>query len=73
MANEKVKKPGIFSRIAQFFRNYRSEVRKITWSSKKDVIKNTAVCLVVLAAAAILLAVIDFGASSLIDLLGKIA
>ena len=73
MATEKEKKPGIFKRIAQFFRNYKSEVRKITWSSKQDVIKNTAVCLVVLVAAAALIFLLDFGASSLIDLLGKIA
>ena len=73
MATEKEKKPGIFSRIVQFFRNYKSEVRKITWSSKQDVIKNTAVCLVVLAATAALIFLLDFGASKIIDLLGKIA
>ncbi|HBE13586.1 MAG TPA: preprotein translocase subunit SecE [Clostridiales bacterium] len=73
MANEKVQKRGFFSKVKQFFRNYKSEIKKITWSSKTDVVKNTAVVLVVMVAAAIVIALLDFGASTLIDLLGKIA
>jgi preprotein translocase SecE subunit len=59
----------LFSKIG----SYKSEIKKITWSSKTDVVKNTAVVLVVMVAAAIVIALLDFGASTLIDLLGKIA
>ncbi len=50
MANEK-KKPNIFKRIfgaiGKFFKDTVAEVKKVVWPSKKQVINNTAVVLVV--------------------------
>ena len=57
MANEenKVAKPekkkkrnGLFSRIAKWFREQRSELKKVVWPTKSQVINNTVVALTVM-------------------------
>lgn len=46
MAEEtKAKKPSIFARIAKWFRELRSECRKIVWPTREQTIKNTLVVL----------------------------
>ena len=41
------KKPGVFKRIFNFFKGMRSELKKVTWPSFRQVVNNTLVVLVV--------------------------
>lgn len=43
------KKPGFFARVSRFARDLRSETKKVVWPSKKQVINNTGIVLVVMA------------------------
>ena len=44
--SKKSKKPGIFKRIAKYFRECKSEMKKIVWSSGKSTFNNTVVVIV---------------------------
>jgi len=50
MAKSEAKKPNIFvrfgKRIAKWFREMRSELKKVVWPSRKQVINNTIVVIV---------------------------
>ena len=49
---EKVKVP-FGKRIKNFFKDYKSEIKTITWSSNEDVFKNTCVVLAILPASGV--------------------
>ncbi len=36
-------KPSLGARIGKFFREYKAEMKKVTWPSKEDTLKNTVV------------------------------
>ncbi len=59
-------------RVSKFLRDYKSEFKKITWLGPKDLLKQTALVLVVLIAAAAVLGLLDWVFSSLINLLVNI-
>lgn len=59
-------------RISKFLRDYKSEFKKITWLGPKDLLKQTALVLVVLIVAAAVLGLLDWAFSSLINLLVNI-
>ena len=59
-------------KIAKFFKDYKSELKKIVWMPWKDLVKATGIVLVVLLAAALLTGLLDYGFSSLVRLLSKI-
>ena len=40
---KKEKKPGLFAKIAKWFRDLKSEAKKVVWPNKKQVMNNTAV------------------------------
>ena len=40
------KKPGFFARIAKYFRDVKGEFKKIVWPSRKQVMNNVAVVMV---------------------------
>lgn len=67
------KKPNIFKRmfgaIGKFFRDTIAEVRKVTWSSGKQVVNNTAVVLAVCVICGIALFAIDSIFVALVELL----
>ena len=65
---KKKEKKSFFSKIAKFFRDYKGEMKKIVWCSKKDTIKNTSVVIVVVAIAAVFIALLDLGLSQLLAL-----
>ena len=50
--NEKL---GFFDRVKKWFRDMKSELKKVIWPTPKQFMKNTAVALVVMAGAAIVL------------------
>jgi preprotein translocase subunit SecE len=70
MAGKTEKKPGFVARAkaavknfgartAKFFRDTKSELKKVVWPSKADVKSNTIVVLVVVAIAAVVMIVLD--------------
>ena len=57
------------SRTAKFLRDYRSEIKKIVWPSRKATLKQTGVVLVSLLTVALVIGLLDFGFLKLIELL----
>ena len=51
--------PKFRERVQKFFSDYKSELKKVTWSSKEDVRRNTITVIVVIAALAIVITVLD--------------
>ena len=58
------KKPGFFARtghtISKWFRDFRSECKKIVWPTRKQVINNTIVVCVVVLISALVVLLLDF-------------
>ena len=67
------KKPGVFARMKKYFRDTKSEVKKVAWPTKQQTINNTGVviaCIVVVGAfIGVLDAVFTFGLQALLKLL----
>ena len=70
MADKTDKKPGFVARaknavknfatgVAKFFRDTKSELKKVVWPSREDTKKNTIVVLVVVLLAALILFILD--------------
>ena len=61
------------ARIKKFFRDYRSEMKKIVWPTRPQVIQNTGVVLIAIIFVAAIVGILDlaFG-SGVIGLLGKL-
>ena len=55
----KSSKPGLGAKIKKFFKDYKSEMKKVVWPSKKQIINNTVVVAVVVVVAAVLIMVLD--------------
>ena len=68
----KEKKKG---RFGEAWRGFKSEVKKIVWPSWKQVLKNTAVVLVIVAICMVMIALLDYafshGIMALTDLFAK--
>lgn len=60
------KKP---NKVAKWFRDLKSEIKKVVWPSKKTVIDNTSVVLAVVVCSAILIGLLDSGFLALMDLI----
>ncbi len=58
----------IFKRIIRFFRDYKSEVKKIIWPGWKEVAKNTFIVLVICLIIGAFIWAIDFGLAKLLEL-----
>ena len=67
------KKPGVFARLKKYFRDTKSEVKKVAWPTKQQTINNTGVviaCIVVVGAfIGVLDAVFTYGLQALLKLL----
>lgn len=57
MAEER--KANIFKRMAKFFNDVRLELKKVTWPTKKQAVKNTVVVIIFLIVVGILVFLID--------------
>lgn len=64
MADAK-KKESIFTRIARWFREMRSELKKVVWPSKKQVLKNTLIVIVCSVIIGVVIWLFDQGAGYL--------
>ena len=59
----------IVKRVVRFFKDYKSEVKKIVWPGPKSVIKNTVVVLAVCLAIGIVIWLVDLGLGNLLRLI----
>ena len=55
------KKPGLFKRIAKWFREMKSELKKVTWFSRKQTFTSTLLVLVVMVIAGLAIGLLDLG------------
>ena len=63
MADKTNKKPSIFSRMAKFFKDCKSEFSKLIWPTKKQLAKNSSVVLVSMIVVGACLSLVDFSLS----------
>lgn len=55
------------NKIVKWFRDLKSEIKKVVWPSKKQIINNTGIVLFVMVLTGLVLGGIDFGLSELIS------
>ncbi len=72
MALKKKKKLNIFQKIQRFWRETVGELRKVTWPTSTEAWKMTRLVLVVMAVMSLILGLLDFAFSKLINLLVSI-
>lgn len=65
------KKPTIPKRIVRFFKDYKSESKKIVWPTFKEVVKNTVIVLIMCAVVGAFIWLLDLGLAKLLNLLWK--
>ncbi len=65
-------KPGFGTRIKKFFKDYKSEMKKVVWYSKKQTIRSTGLVIVCLVVVSAVISLLDLGLSNLILWLGSL-
>lgn len=60
------KKQSKFSRIKKWFRELRSELKKVVWPSGRQIVNNTLVVLVCVLIVGVVVCLLDFGADFLL-------
>ena len=70
---KETKKLGFFKRIGKWFREMKSELTKVMWPTKKTVVNNTLVALVVMAVAAVVLWGFDEVAGLIVNVIFELA
>ena len=65
-------KQGIFKRIGKWFRDMKSELKKVVWPTPKQTAKGTLVAVVMIVVCAVVLWAFDTAASSAIEALMNI-
>ncbi len=58
----------VFKRISRFFRDYKSEVKKIVWPGWKEVLKNTIIVIIMCLIVGAVIWVVDYGLAELLAL-----
>ena len=75
-APAKKNKPSLKEKLGKFFRDYKSELKKVVWPSKKQLINNTIVVIVVVLIASVFILLLDMlfgsGMSLILDLAAKL-
>jgi preprotein translocase subunit SecE len=61
----------VFKKISQFLREVIEELRKVTWSDRKQTIGSTMVVILLVIAVAIFVGLVDFGLSIILGILLK--
>lgn len=59
----------IFKRVIAFFKDYKSEVKKIVWPGIKDVLKNTLIVLIMCLIVGAFIWLLDFGLGKLLEVI----
>ncbi len=71
-AKPKKDKVKLTDRVKKFWRDYKSEFKKIVWPSKEDTTKNTVVVVVTILVFGIAIAILDFAFSQGLTLLSHL-
>ena len=66
---KKDKKPGIGQRMGKFFRELKSELKKVAWPTKADTLKRTGIVIACAIVVGIIVWIFDGIASAVIDAL----
>jgi len=61
----------VFKRLMQFLREVIDELRKVSWSDRKQTIGSTMVVILLVIAVAIFVGLVDFGLSIILGILIK--
>ncbi len=64
----KEKKEGLFSKIKNFFIDYKIELKKIVWPTQKTVWKNTGIVLMMIFIMGVFVALLDAGLMQLLSM-----
>jgi len=76
-AKEKAKKPNAFvrgwKRVTRYFREMKSELKKVVWPTRKQVIRNTIVVILVVLVVGVLIWLFDWLAAAVIKALVNLA
>ena len=65
----KEKKKNGQNRFLKYLRDLKSEIKKVVWPSRKQVVNNSAIVLTLMVIVALFLAAVDYGVSFLVKLL----
>lgn len=65
-------KPSLWSRMTKFFREVRSELRKVAWPNRKELVNYTIVVLVTVLIVAVYIGAVDLIVSETLSLLARI-
>ena len=57
--SEKEKKPGFFSRIGKWFRDLKSECKKIVWPTRKQTTNNTMIVIAMILVVGVFIWILD--------------
>ena len=71
VAAAKSGKGSIPKRFVRFIKDYKSELKKVVWPSWQSVVKNTVIVLIMCLIVGVVIWVLDFGLSKLLDVLFK--
>ena len=76
-AKEKAKKPNVFvrgwKRVSRYFREMKSELKKVVWPSRKQVLRNTLVVILVVLVVGVLIWLFDWLAAAVVKALVNLA
>ena len=64
---EKSKKPNFFKKLGKFFKDTAGEMKKVVWTPKAEVSKNSRLVIATVVVVAVIIAVLDFGSSWIIN------
>ena len=67
---KKAKKNGLFKKTGSFFKEYRSELKKVVWYPKHLVLRDTGIVVAALAVCGLVIGLLDLIFTKLILLLG---
>ena len=65
-------KPGFFKRVGKWFREMKSELRKVVWPTRQQLGKNTAISLGVMVASSLVIWGFDTLATKLVQIIIKL-
>ena len=63
------KKPGVFARIGKWFKDMRSELKKVQWPTRKQTVNNTLIVIACVIVVGIFIWIFDYIATNAIELL----
>ena len=67
------KKPNVFKRVARWCREMKSELKKVTWSSKRQTLNNTLVVIACVVVVGVFIFAFDTIASVVVNAIIKLA